>query len=331
MRSVLVGMFDSQTDANRARDQLIAAGFAPSSISMAGGEIEPAPTHVATDERSHDGPIMRFLKAIFGDDDVDETHSRTYEEAFRRGSYGLTVSASTEEELDRAEEILNSAGAIDIDSRAQQWRAEGWSAEVPASTTAAAADDVPAAGAALAGNASDATTDVGADIAAATPPMTEDRPAFGQTLEAGGTRKLQELEEQLTVGKRVINRGGVRIYSRMVDVPVQETVRLREEHAEVQRREVDRPATEGDFAAFKEGSMEVRETGEEAVVAKTARVVGEVEIGKSVTEREETISDTVRKTQVDVEPLESARSGATDNNATTEPATSAREVPQKPV
>ena len=43
--------------------------------------------------------------------------------------------------------------------------------------------------------------------------------------------------------------------------------------------------------------------GEEAVVSKTARVTGEVEVGKTATEREETISDTVRKTKVDVEQL----------------------------
>ena len=65
-------------------------------------------------------------------------------------------------------------------------------------------------------------------------------------------------------------------------------------------------------AAFKETSIEVRETGEEAVVSKTARVVEEVEIGKEATSREETVHDTVRKTEVDVEQL-----GTTGAKATT--------------
>lgn len=78
---------------------------------------------------------------------------------------------------------------------------------------------------------------------------------------------------------------------------------LREEHADVQRRAVDRPATEADLAAFQEGSIEVRESAEEAVVAKTARVVGEVEVGRTVTERQETIRDTVRESKVEVEQI----------------------------
>ena len=43
------------------------------------------------------------------------------------------------------------------------------------------------------------------------------------------------------------------------------------------------------------------ETDEEAVVAKTARVTEEVVISKDVTERTERVSDTVRRTEVDVE------------------------------
>ena len=77
----------------------------------------------------------------------------------------------------------------------------------------------------------------------------------------------------------------------------------------MKRTAVNRPATEADFAAFKEGSIEVREMAEEAVVSKTARVTGEVEIGKTATEREETISDTVRKTKVDVEQIAGGSTG----------------------
>ena len=90
----------------------------------------------------------------------------------------------------------------------------------------------------------------------------------------------------------------------MIERPVEETVSLREEHVDVQRRAVDRPATDADFAAFKEGSVEVREMSEEAVVSKEARVVGEVDIGKTVTEHDETVRDTVRETRVQVEQLD---------------------------
>jgi hypothetical protein len=48
----------------------------------------------------------------------------------------------------------------------------------------------------------------------------------------------------------------------------------------------------------------VRETTEEPVVAKSARVVEEVRVGKDVQEREQTIEDTVRRKDVDVERME---------------------------
>ena len=109
------------------------------------------------------------------------------------------------------------------------------------------------------------------------------------------------VQEELEVGKRAVAGGGVRVVKRVTETPVSEMVRLREEHAHVERRPVDRAATEADLANFEEGTVEVREMSEEAVVAKKARVVEEVVVGKEVTERSETVSDTVRKTDVEVE------------------------------
>ena len=56
-------------------------------------------------------------------------------------------------------------------------------------------------------------------------------------------------------------------------------------------------------AAFAEKTIEMLGTSEEVEVSKTARVVGEVVIGKAVEEHEETIQDTVRRTEVEVEEL----------------------------
>ena len=107
--------------------------------------------------------------------------------------------------------------------------------------------------------------------------------------------------------KRQVDRGGVRVNTRVTEKPVKQEVRLREEHARVERRPVDRPATEADLAAFKEGSIEVRESAEEAVVAKQARVVEEVRVGKEVNDRSETVTDTVRRTEVDVDKVGGGR------------------------
>lgn len=118
-----------------------------------------------------------------------------------------------------------------------------------------------------------------------------------------GTQTIPVVEEQLSVGKREVQRGGVRIYSRMVETPVDESISLREEHVDVQRRPADRTLSDAD-GAFREQSIEVHATSEEAVVEKSARIVEEVTIGKEVSERQEQIHDTVRHTEVDVQRLE---------------------------
>jgi len=129
------------------------------------------------------------------------------------------------------------------------------------------------------------------------------------SLSQGGEATLPVVEEQLQVGKREVQRGGIRVISRTVDTPVEQTVSLREERASVERRPADRAASPADDA-FKEQSFEVRETAEEAVVGKTARVVEDVVIGKESSTRDKTIQDTVRKTDVEVEQLgQGARSG----------------------
>ena len=80
-------------------------------------------------------------------------------------------------------------------------------------------------------------------------------------------------------------------------------VNLREEHINVERRAVNRPATAADFAAGSGAVFELNATGEEAVVGKTSHVVEEVLVGKQSSEHTQAIHDTVRKTEVDVENL----------------------------
>ncbi|QMU27921.1 YsnF/AvaK domain-containing protein [Adhaeribacter radiodurans] len=120
---------------------------------------------------------------------------------------------------------------------------------------------------------------------------------------ANTTGSIPIIEEELQVGKRVVETGGARIRSRIIERPVEENVRLRVEHVRVERTPVNRPATEADLANFREGEIEIREQAEVAVVGKEARVVEEVSLGKEVEEREETIHETVRRTDVEIEDL----------------------------
>jgi uncharacterized protein (TIGR02271 family) len=121
--------------------------------------------------------------------------------------------------------------------------------------------------------------------------------------EGGGTMK--SIQEDLKVGKRVVQKGRVRIHRTVTETPVEEQVSLRDERAVIERKHVDRPATEADLqTAFKDQDIEIRETTEEPVVSKSARVVEEVSVGKRSSERTETIRDSVRGTRIDIEESE---------------------------
>jgi stress response protein YsnF len=258
MESTLVGVFESRESAEDARARLAAAGFGEGALSLACGDAA-APDDAPANSPHHSGPIARFFRSLFGEHHEAERSAEAdaYREAFRRGAWALTVRASSEREIELAEQALNAAGAIDIDQRAREWRRAGAAARSSRNVSgAAAAETVPV------------------------------------------------VEEALEVGKRAVARGRVRVFSHAVEVPVEQTVRLREEQASVERRPADRLASADDLAAFREGTLEVREMAEEVVVRKIARVVAEVEITKRVTEHEEIIRDTVRRTEVDVERVE---------------------------
>lgn len=139
------------------------------------------------------------------------------------------------------------------------------------------------------------------------------KPSVAPDPKSGGT--IDVVEEEMTVGKREVDRGGVRIYRRIIEKPVSETINLREEHVTVERHAVDRPVTAADTSAFEDQAFEMTESGEEAVVSKAARVVEEVLVGKQSTERTETVKGTVRKTDVTVELIEpETRNNKPENN-----------------
>src|SRR5215213_7130749 len=230
------------------------------------------------------GAAVGGIAGALVDAGVDENDAHAYAEGSRRGGAMVTARAS-DVEVDRILDILDDEGTVDFDERETTWRSEGWTG---ASTTAAGT-----------------TTTTGAtglmDRASATSNRADE--------------VIPVAEEELHVGKREVNRGRVRLHSRVIERPVQEQVNLREEHVEVERRPVSGTTQAGTIGGdpFQERTIEVEERGEEAVVSKEARVVEEVVVRKDVEQRTETVSDTVRKTEVDVEDERNVRgTGTTD-------------------
>jgi stress response protein YsnF len=109
---------------------------------------------------------------------------------------------------------------------------------------------------------------------------------------------IDVVKEEVAIGKREVETdGSVTVRSHIIERPVEETLRLRKEEVYVKRTPVDRPA---DTADFKDRTISVKEKAEEAVVSKKARVVEEIEVGKNVDTRTETIRETARETEVDI-------------------------------
>lgn len=294
----VVGIFDNAAQAQQASQQLAAAGFKMEDVdvansgAMAAGSGSSNSNYQNTSGTAVEGAadaagrtgdsVGNFFSNLFGGGDSntsDDTSQRYSHVARQSGSSTVTVHVQTTEHARKAAEIMDQAGAVDVDQRAEETGYKGNSMAANTNTGAATT------GAANTGN-------------------------------AGMTAKV--IEENLQVGKRVEETGGVRLRSRIVEKPVEASVRLREEHVTVQRNPVNRPATEADFNTFKEGQIEVTESAERAVVGKEARVVEEISLGKEVTEREEVVRDTVRNTEVDVEqiPGSTNRTTGTSSNST---------------
>ena len=194
---------------------------------------------------------------------VPEEDRYTYAEGVRRGGYLL--SARIPEGMEEpALDVLERSGAVDIDEQAESWRQGGWRGYEASERS----PDLP-------------TGDLRTDL-------TEDEGV------------LRVAQEELRVGKREVGRGSVRVRSYIVERPVEEQVALRDETVRVERRPVDRPLEPGD-AAFVEREIEAVERDEEAVVSKEARVVEEIALRKDADTRTETVRDTVRKQEVEVE------------------------------
>ncbi|TCZ64977.1 YsnF/AvaK domain-containing protein [Roseicella aquatilis] len=212
-------------------------------------------------------------------------------EGFRRGG-GIVYAEMPDERFDEVANALEASGAIDLDTREAEWRKEGWTGSTTAATgTTTAITGASAGTGALSGTA------------------TGDQ---AQRLGAAGEERIPIVEERLRVGKREVGHGRVRIRSYVVETPVQEQVTLHQERVEVERHPVDRPLTAADEALFQERVIEATETAEEAVVAKEARVVEEVALRKTAEERTETVRDTVRRTEVEVDDDRTATKTSAD-------------------
>lgn len=262
--STIVGVFDDYSTAESAARDLTESGVPREAIEVKSNFMTGAAGRSAS-TGTHEGGVSGFFQRLFGGGE----HADHYSEAVRRGGAVVCVTAPPDR-IDRVVEILNEKGAVDIDRRVAGYRERGYTRHDPKA-----------------------------------PPYSHDEAVRERERYRGADENtsIPVVEEELHVGKRVVHRGGVRVYSHVVEQPVEESVTLREEHVNVERRPVDRPLASGEAAGLRDRSIEVTETVEEPVVQKRARVREEVVIDKHAAERTHQVREKVRRTEVKVERL----------------------------
>lgn len=292
MSRTLTALFDSRADAEAAKSRLEAASIDISRVHVHDQSSTGYSESSAYSTHENRGFWENLKSAFLPDED-----RHTYEEGIKRGGALLTAEVD-EDDADEAVRVLESANSIDLDDRTSNWRQSGWDYDSnrKASTGSGMATGMAAAAGSALGMGASRDTD------------TSDRLTTGRT---GDEERIDIVEEELVVGKREVDRGGVRVRSYVVEKPVHESVSLHEEHVEVERRPVDRKLDASDTDAFRERDISMTETAEEAVVGKTARVVEEVVVRKEGSDRTEEIDDTVRRTEVDIDDTDATRTAGT--------------------
>ena len=268
MSRTITAMFKTRADAEAGKERLAAAGIDASNV-----HIHDETTHQTSSAYSthQDRGTWASIKHAF----LPDEDRHTYEEGIRRGNAVLTADVG-DHEADNAVRALEEANSIDVDDETASWRQSGWDYQTGQDTGATAGAATGLFGA-------------------------RDTGTTGSLREGATEEVIPVVEEQLVVGKREVDRGGVRVRSYISETPVHEQVRLREERVNVERRPVDQSIDSLGGGAFRERTIDVTATAEEAVVGKNARVVEEVVVTKTTGERTEEIDDSVRRTEVDVD------------------------------
>lgn len=118
----------------------------------------------------------------------------------------------------------------------------------------------------------------------------------------GSNEIMQLSEETLAVGKREVDRGTTRVHRFVRTEAVEQSITLRDETVSVARRPVAAGVVAGPDA-FTDRVIEMTESDEVAVVAKTARVREEIVLHKDVVERTETVRDTLRREELEIQKV----------------------------
>ena len=262
----IVAVFDTAVHAQAAISDLISQGIPSGAIEHYAQEVETigatggAPIATMYEaDTSKHGGLWAWLTGEF---ETATPHHALYNQTMQSGGTIVTVITDVSD-ADKVYGILESHEPVDLEERD-------------------ARNDVTAA--------------YGADTTAHAPLAP---PGTSGTVGSKMEEVLSLSEETLAVGKRAVDRGITRVRRYVVERPIEEQIRLRNETVSVFRRPVTAGGVVGSDA-FTTREITATETDEEAVVSKSAHVVEEVVLQKDVEERVETVHDTLRREEVEI-------------------------------
>ncbi|MBV9522073.1 MAG: YsnF/AvaK domain-containing protein [Alphaproteobacteria bacterium] len=257
----LVAVFSSRAQAEAARARLLESGVAEADIRLSADPQAIGSASTTAPTHEHG-----FLDWLFGSD-IPEEDRNWYGSNLREGRTALSVHLRGEEQS-HVHGILEAFDPIDVEE-------EGLA-------------PLPNMGFAGASTGTAMRQDQRAAASPSAPPT-----------DRAGEQVVPVTKEELDIGKRQTERR-YRVRTYVIERPVEEQIHLRDERVVVERRPVSgERATAGEN--FKEREFEVVERHEEPVVAKKTRAVEEVVLRKDVRDRVETVRDTVREIEVDVD------------------------------
>lgn len=218
MSQTVIGFFDDAQEAQTAVERLQEKGISRDRIDMSRGRgatgstdydtlstssnsdgvtgnsrtaVDADDNAVERTAKNTGNAISNFFKSLFGDDDDDNRTERYSRVAANSGAI-VTVHAQSREEAEDAADVLDDCGAVDVDERADQYESQGASG-----------------------------TYAGNDLSERTYVATE-----------AGSRTNDDTDRSLDNEQNLNRTAGEksRMRSRIMDRPVDETVRLRDSY-----------------------------------------------------------------------------------------------------
>jgi uncharacterized protein (TIGR02271 family) len=236
---------------------------------------------------------------------IPEYEAKRYEGKVKEGGILISVHSEINDEINRAKNIFKLGGANDISSTGEAH------SDVKAQDVSDTGD--PTSREVSPGNDIALSRDSTSGIGEASPARTADQPyqaqhsvsetpAGTQPRESGDeiVAEVPLSEEEVKVGKRTVGAGEVNLQKKVSTEQVNVPVELKREDVVIERV----PAHETEPAGkepFQEERVEVPLSREEPVVEKETRVTGGVRVRKTEGTERETIQESVRREDIDID------------------------------